>query len=90
MNPQKLWDAIPLPVRTILNVGITGALLVFFGAIVSAKGVTGVDWAAVGRATLDAFGLGVATAVVRSLNPLDTLYGVKAVQPAPTGDVQDQ
>ena len=73
---RALWAAIPRPVRTILNVGIYGSLLVVIGAVIAAQGVTGVDWPATGRLALDAFGLGIATAIGRALAPWDAEYGI--------------
>ena len=70
------WEKIPAPIRTIINVSVAGALVFFFGQVVAANGVTSLDWAAVGSQTLDAFALGVATAALRALNPLDSAYGL--------------
>ena len=72
---QAIWDAIPAQIRTVINVGVTGAIVVVIGAITLKQGVTGVNWSDTGRSALDAAGLGVATAIFRSLNPLDSAYG---------------
>lgn len=82
---RSLWEQIPVPVRTIINV-VAGAA---FAALVAY--LTGVvsggtfDLSAAWQAVLVA----ASTALVRAINPLDTGYGVKPVLPAPTGDVQD-
>jgi len=56
------WEKIPRPIRTIINVSVAGALVFFFGQVLAAGGVASLDWATVGKQTLDAFGVGVATA----------------------------
>jgi hypothetical protein len=73
---RYLWVSIPAPIRTIINVAVAAAVLVIVSAVIKAQGVTGVDWGATGISAIDAFGLGVATAVLRWLNPLDNGYGV--------------
>lgn len=64
-----LWNAIPLQIRTILNVA--------FSALTVWVGTDGLDL--LGSADLDPVWKGlliaVVTAVVRSLNPLDGAYG---------------
>lgn len=70
------WDALPGPVKTVLNVFVAGGLAVILGAVISAKGVTGVDWQAIGLDALNAAFLGVAVAVLRWLNPVDDAYGL--------------
>jgi hypothetical protein len=75
VNLRTLWAAIPAPIRTVINVAIAAALLIVVTAVIKAQGLTGVDWSATGISALDAFGLGVATAVLRWLNPLDDAYG---------------
>lgn len=82
---KNAWAAIPRPVRTVVNVAIAGAVVVVAGAVMTAHGVTGVNWSTTGRAALDALGLGVATAVLRALNPLDDAYGVASA--TDTGDL---
>ena len=72
---QAIWDAIPLPIRTVLNVGLTGGIVAIISAVVLKGGVTNVDWSLTGKAALNAAGLGVAVAIFRSLNPLDKAYG---------------
>lgn len=79
------WEKIPAPIRTIINVSVAGALVFFFGQVVAANGVTSLDWATVGKQTLDAFGVGVATAALRALNPLDDAYG-RGKEPGVTAD----
>lgn len=71
-----LWDSIPTPIRTVLNVAIAAGVLVVVSAVIDAQGVTGVDWSGTGVAALNAVGLGIATAVLRALNPLDDAYGL--------------
>lgn len=73
---EVAWDSLPGPVRTILNVFVAGGLVVIFGAVVTAQGVTGVDWQATGIDALDAAFLGVAVAILRAINPLDDAYGL--------------
>jgi hypothetical protein len=73
----NLWNAIPAPIRTVLNVAIAGGITVICAAVIRAQGVTDVDWAATGEAALNAVGLGLATAAWRALNPLDSAYGIE-------------
>ena len=72
---QAAWAAIPVYIRSVLNVGIVGSVVVLTGAVITAQGVIGVDWALTGQRALDAFGLGIAVAIVRLINPLETQYG---------------
>ena len=81
------WEKIPTPIRTIINVGVSGALVFFFTAVVSANGVTSLDWVQVGSDTLDAFGLGIATAALRALNPLDSAYGWGKPKPVSADEI---
>lgn len=73
---EVAWDNLPGPIRTVLNVFVSGAVLVVVAAVVRAQGVTDVDWQATGVAALNAGALGVATAIGRALNPLDDAYGL--------------
>ena len=73
---RYLWVSIPAPIRTVINVAVAAALLVVASAVIKAEGLTGVDWGSTGINAIDAFGLGIATAVLRWLNPLDNGYGV--------------
>ena len=59
-----------------LNIFVAGGLTVILGAVISTKGVTGVDWQTVGIDALNAAFLGVAVAVLRWLNPVDDAYGL--------------
>lgn len=70
------WDALPGPFRTVLNVFVAGSAAVVGAAVVQAGGVTGVDWPATGVAALNAGALGVVTAVLRAINPVDDAYGL--------------
>lgn len=76
MNLQTIWDGIPGPFRTVLNVTASGALSVVALAIYQKQGISGVDWVQVKAHALDAAGLGFSTAVLRYVNPLDKVYGV--------------
>ena len=73
----NLWNAIPAPIRTVINVSIAGGVLVIAGDVVAAQGVTGVDWTQSGTDALNAVGVGLATAAVGALNPLDSGYGIE-------------
>lgn len=70
------WDNLPGPVRTVLNVFVAGSVAVAGAAVVQAGGVTGVDWPATGVAALNAGALGVFTAILRAINPIDDAYGL--------------
>lgn len=74
----RAWNAIPAPIRTVINVALAAALLVVVGDVVDAQGVTAVDWSQSGTDALNALGLGVATAILRALNPLDHGYGTRS------------
>ena len=69
---SDLWNRIPAQIRTVINVAL--------GALLTWAATDGLDL--LGSADLDPVwkGLlvGVATAIVRSLNPADTVYGVGA------------
>lgn len=75
---RAAWNSIPAPLRTVINVAVAASLAVIAGAVVTAHGVTGVDWSATFKSALDALGLGFATAILRAINPLDTAYGIGA------------
>jgi hypothetical protein len=85
---ELAWDSLPGPVRTVLNVFVAGSVAVVGAAVVNAGGVTGVDWSATGLAALNAGALGVVTAILRAVNPIDDAYGIgKArVDPSEVGD----
>lgn len=70
------WDALPGPVKTIINVFVAGSIAVVGASIVQAGGVTGVNWSETGEAALNAGALGVVTAILRALNPADDGYGL--------------
>lgn len=74
MTPQKIWDALPLPVRTILNVvfGAAFAALVAYltGVVSGGTFELTAAWQAVLTAAM--------TALVRAMNPLDGVYGAGA------------
>jgi hypothetical protein len=76
---SDLWNAIPVQLRTIINVAVS-ALIVWVGT-------DGLD--VLGSADLDPVLKGllvaVVTAVVRSLNPLDGAYGVGSDGGEPVG-----
>lgn len=66
---RDLWNAIPVPVRTMLNVAVA-ALLTWFVT----DGIAGLDLSPALLAVLTAVG----TALVRALNPVDGVYGIGA------------
>lgn len=82
---RKLWGNIPAPARSIINVCAGAALAALVTYLTGVVAGDSFDISVAWQAVLTAVG----TALVRALNPLDTGYGVKAVAPAPTGDVQD-
>lgn len=73
---EAAWDGLPGPVRTVLNVFVAGSVAVVGAAVVNAGGVTDVDWQATGVAALNAGALGVVTALLRAINPVDDAYGL--------------
>lgn len=79
----EFWNSIPLPLRTVINVA--------FAAFLTWAATDGLDQLAAVDLPTWAKGLllAVVTAVVRALNPADTAYGLKTVQDAPSGAVQD-
>jgi hypothetical protein len=81
VNLRTLWAAIPAPIRTVINVAVAAAVLVVVSAVIKAQGLTGVDWSATGISAVDALGLGLATAVLRWINPLDDAYGPGSGEP---------
>ena len=83
---KAAWAAIPVYIRSVLNVGVVGSVAVITGQVISHSGVTGVDWTLTGQRALDAFGLGIAVAVVRLLNPLETQYGGVGAAPGTAND----
>lgn len=79
---QDLWDALPIQVRTIVNIALGAAVtaLVNYGVSILSGGQFQFN------ELVNVVLVGVSTAVVRQFNPLDTYPGT---QPAPTGDTQD-
>ncbi len=85
---RALWEFLPAPVRTIVNVVVGAALVAVAGFFYAVAQGQAFDWRVLWIGVFNA----VATAVWKALNPLDTGtpgYGIKAALPAPTGDVQD-
>lgn len=83
---MSFWDNIPVQVRTVINVAL-GALLAW-AATDGIAALTSWDISPIIKTLL----VGVATAVVRSLNPVDTGYGINgasSAQPDPASGSQD-
>lgn len=74
-----VWEAIPGPIRTLINVAAGAAVTAGGSALVAALTGSPVDLPTLWQAVLVA----VSTAVVRFLNPLDTSYGTNT--PTPVG-----
>jgi len=72
---KRVWNKIPLPIRTILNVAIAASVVSVASVILANNGVTSVDWLVTTLSAVNIFFVSVATAVVRALNPLDDAYG---------------
>ncbi len=64
---RAYWEKIPAPIRTMFNVA-AAALLTWFVT----DGIAGLDLSPAILAVLTAVG----TAIVRALNPVDSVYGV--------------
>jgi hypothetical protein len=69
---SQLWDSIPAPLRTVLNVVAGAAVAAGINYLVLHVSDGAVDLNALGQAVLVAAG----TALVRALNPVDTQYGI--------------
>jgi hypothetical protein len=79
-------DKVPAPVRHLLIVAGATFLGAFVHAILSAQGVTGVDWAGTAKGALNLTAVNAATAVVGLwLTPLTRQYGVGSLT-GPQGD----
>lgn len=79
----KFWLSIPAPIRSFLRVVFAG--LVTWALTDGVQLLTNADlppW-------LKALIFATLVPAIRGLDPTETSFGVKAVQPAPTGDVQD-
>jgi len=87
------WVMVKVPawIRHPVAIFVGTYLLILLGAIVSAKGVTGVDWALSSTESLD--GAAYATAggfIALYLTPLTNAYGVaKDVEEVPTAELDD-
>jgi hypothetical protein len=68
----RIWNGVPLWIRSVINVAVAGALtaLVQYVIGLATPGDFNVN------AAVDVVWVAVTTAVVRALNPLDTSYGV--------------
>ena len=83
MTFQTLWDSIPAPVRTIVNVVIGAGFAAGLDYVIAHVSGGALDLNALGKVVLVACG----TALVRALNPVDTTYGIGSsdVAPLPQG-----
>ena len=86
---ERAWDDLPGPVKTVLNVFVAGSVAVVGAAVVNAGGITDVDWPATGTAALNAGALGVVTAILRAINPIDDAYGLGKATVDDSTDVGD-
>ena len=68
----QVWESIPGPIRTIINVVVGAAFAAAVSYIISHVSGGSIDLNALGQAVLVAAG----TALVRAINPADTQYGV--------------
>lgn len=73
---RTFWDKIPPPVRTIINVAFSAAIVTIAAAVLNANGVTNINWPSTLVIALNIFSISVCTAIVRALNPLDIVYGI--------------
>ena len=71
MNLQSLWEQIPLPVRSIINVCMGAALAAAVGCLTRVVSGDSFDPSLL----LSAVATAIGTALVRALNPLDSAYG---------------
>lgn len=69
---SQVWESIPAPVRTILNVVVGAAFAAAVSYVIGHLSGGSLDLNALGQAVLIAAG----TALVRAINPADTVYGV--------------
>ena len=76
---NEFWNSLPPQIRTVINVAL-GALITW-AATDGLAALADVDVAPVLKGLL----IGVATAVVRSLNPADSAYGVGSNTPPAEG-----
>jgi len=74
---QQLWDSIPGPIRSIINVCLGAALAAAVAYLTQVVSGDSFDVNALVAAVATAIG----TALVRALNPLDSGYGVGAGDP---------
>ena len=81
---SDLWEKIPKPFRTFINVALGTAVVVVAKAILAANGLD-VDW----NTVWDGIGVALSTLLVRTLNPLDSSYGITPRTDPPEGGSQD-
>ena len=74
---QQLWDSIPGPIRSIINVCLGAALAAAVAYLTQVVSGDSFDVNALVATVATAIG----TALVRALNPLDSGYGVGAADP---------
>jgi hypothetical protein len=69
---SQLWESIPAPIRTIINVVMGAAFAAAVTYVLGNISGGSIDPNALGKVVLVAAG----TALVRALNPADTAYGI--------------
>jgi len=74
-------QGLPAPVRHFAGVVVGTFVLFVVGAVISAGGVTGVEWFEVLKAAADAACVGGAGVLVLYVTPLTDAYGVGKVKP---------
>jgi len=82
VNVQDLWESIPAPIRTIINVVAGAGLAAGIGYVVDSLTGGALDVNVLVKVIAAACG----AALVRALNPADSAYGVgSSVPPMPEG-----
>ena len=79
---RSLWEKIPAPLRTIVNVALGAALAAAVGYLTQVVSGDTFDV----NVFLAAVATAVGTAIVRAINPADTGYGVGAALITPAAD----
>ena len=78
MNFTQLWDSVPAPVRTIINVVAGAGFAAGIAYVVDHLAGGALDVNAIVKVVLVAAG----TALVRAINPADNSYGIGSAVPA--------